>query len=53
MLGDKVSKKCITISRRGKSYSSPSEQGGEAYAEASASSADAMVRVPLEEPGVF
>ena len=53
MPSDKVSKKCITISRRGKSYSSPSERGGEAYAETSASGADAMVRVRLKEPGVF
>ena len=53
MPSDKVSKKCITISRRGKSYSSPSERGGEAYAETSASGADVMVRVRLEEPEVF
>ena len=53
MPSDKVSEKCIAISRRGKSYSSPSERGGEAYAETSASGADAMVRVRLKEPGVF
>ena len=50
---DKVCEKCIMISGEGESYSLPSERGEEATIETSASGADAMVRVRLEEPGVF
>ena len=47
------SKRYITISRRNKSCLLPSERGGVASVGTSASSAAAMVRVRLEEPGVF
>ena len=53
MPNDKVGKKCITNRGKGKSYVLPSERRGEASAETSASSADAMVRVRLEGAGVF
>ena len=50
---NEVSKRYITISRRNESCLLPSKRGGVASVGTSASSADAMVRVRLEEPGVF
>jgi len=49
----KSSKKFIIISGESEIYSLPSEQGGETSSETSASGADAMVKVRLEEPGIF
>ena len=53
MLNNVISKGCIIVSKGNKSCLLPSERGGVASVGASAFGADAMVRISLEEPGVF